>query len=50
MNIHESKAVLRSFGALVAEGRPALTVAEAVAVEDAVAGKLSSSKLSWRTA
>ena len=33
MNIHEyqGKAVLKSFGAPVSEGRPALTVEEAVA-------------------
>jgi succinyl-CoA synthetase beta subunit len=40
MNIHEyqSKAVLKSFGAPVSEGQPALTVKEAVAAAKTLPG------------
>src|ERR1700738_5371910 len=40
MNIHESpsKAILKSFGALVSEGQPALTSKEAVAVAKTLPG------------
>ena len=44
MNIHEyqGKAVLKSFGAPVSEGRPALTVEEAVAAAKALPGPYTS--------